>query len=106
MPEYKAVKDGVLSDPYRFVKKGEVIDLDESVKASWLVPSNTPDDPKRPIVPYLKSANNKRLPPSAKKIAGDDSRQEHIKTMKKASDDKALKDKKDESKGTGNKDVL
>ncbi len=34
---YRAVKNGVLSEPYRYVKAGELVILDQEVKSSWLV---------------------------------------------------------------------
>lgn len=46
MFKYKAVKAGVLSNPYRFVEEGEVIHSTEEIKASWLVPHDKYKKPK------------------------------------------------------------
>jgi hypothetical protein len=47
---YKAKADGVLSDPYKFVRAGETVILQKPVKASWLVLAADYTEPKeKPI---------------------------------------------------------
>lgn len=36
--EYKALANGTLSNPYRFVEKDEIVYLPEGFKSKWLVP--------------------------------------------------------------------
>lgn len=36
--KYKALTHGTLNHPYRFVEKGEIVDLPEPIQAAWLMP--------------------------------------------------------------------
>lgn len=54
--KYKAIQDGTLSEPYRFVPQGTVVVLPEKLEkpSSWLVPVNQAKSlPVIPPVPYV-----------------------------------------------------
>lgn len=66
---YTAISDGTLSNPYRHVKQGEVLDLDEPVNFKWLVPTSEFKAAKNlPVTPYMADAKPigqpNRTPPS------------------------------------------
>jgi len=66
MYKYKAIGDGVLSDPYRRVKKGDVVSVQEPLEASWMVPlEEHKPEPDLPIVPHM---NIKKNAPKANDI--------------------------------------
>lgn len=52
--KYKAIKNGVLSNPYRRVREGDVVTLGGEVKATWLVPLESyKPEPEKPTVPHM-----------------------------------------------------
>lgn len=57
MYQYKATQDGVLSNPYKRVREGDVVSLPEQIKASWLVPlQEYKPEPEKVTVPHMQRA--------------------------------------------------
>lgn len=52
---YRATNKGTLSNPYRLVSEGEIIESAVPLKASWLIPADA-KVPEKPsiLVPYMK----------------------------------------------------
>lgn len=48
MPVYRATADGTLSNPYRHVRKGDLVVLKEPIKASWLEPTDPAEKKSEP----------------------------------------------------------
>lgn len=66
---YRAVKDGTLSSPYRFIRKGEIVTSDDPINASWLVDAKKAVlDEARPVFGGMKHAQVKAgiIPPPDK----------------------------------------
>lgn len=55
MYQYKAIKDGVLSNPYKRVREGDVVTLSKPVvKSTWLVPvEDYKPKPEQVTVPHM-----------------------------------------------------
>jgi len=130
--KYKAIKNGVLSNPYRRVREGDVVTLEGEVKATWLVPLEgyTPE-PEKPTVPHMEkrqpaptdlgvgpapsSDNYESAMESIKKSeAAQDGLTEvepgkfvgEAKPIKKDGKKKSAKKATKKKEGTGNQDVL
>lgn len=56
---YKAIKDGTLSNPYRHIKAGDIVELNEPVKSSWLVSPDLKEPGALPLMPYMNMAGSK-----------------------------------------------
>lgn len=43
MPKYRAITNGTLNNPYRFVERGEIVDLPKALEkpSKWLIPLET-----------------------------------------------------------------
>lgn len=108
--KYRATADGTLSDPYRFIEKGQIVVLDKEVRASWLKPiikgKDTPE-PEKPLMPYMKVPGKPAVPLPASGAAYD--RQiERVLELERMEGEGGVGATVAESKaeGTGNQDVL
>lgn len=66
MFEYKAMTNGSLSNPYRFVRKGTKVQSETEISASWLEPIIDGKEPviqEKPVTPYLDEVTNRAKPP-------------------------------------------
>lgn len=104
MPKYLATNNGVLSSPnYLYVNKGQVINLEKEITASWL--QLVPEGEAVPVIEELPAMPN--LKTRKKKYSGIP----EIKETKSYSDnvknvDAVVESSGKKSKGTGSKDVL
>lgn len=67
MPIYKAIKAGTLSDPYRYVHKGETVESKKPINCKWLVPVDKYRDVELPLTATMvaQQADISKRPPAA-----------------------------------------
>lgn len=113
---YRATADGVLSDPYRHITKGQEVISKEPIKASWLVPvEKFGADKPLPIMPFMNAAGSRveqiKVPPAAvgsayqhqmETLTAIERKQDGKEPIKKDEPKKADEPKK----GTGNQEVI
>jgi hypothetical protein len=100
---YRALENGTLGNPYRFIKKGDVFETEEPIKAKWLVLEKDYVAAKPlPITPYLSKEGHKIKPvvaqasslkPPAIKDANYDAQMKDIKRLERVIDGKPTGDK-------------
>lgn len=57
--KYKALTNGTLNHPYRFVTAGEIVELDEKINARWLIPLKDANAQKPlPLMPIMNIAGS------------------------------------------------
>lgn len=125
--KYKATKDGVLSNPYKRVRAGDVFDLPGEVTATWLVPLDQYEpEPEKPVVPGMDRVAPKTsttdVPPAPSSEAYDRG-MESIKAKEAVEDGESPdlsapgrhfveaqphveQEEAEEAEGTGNQDVI
>jgi len=74
--KYKALSNGTLNHPYRFVEAGEIVESDVEIKARWLLPLREANALKPlPLMPNLQFAGSAvqhvAIPPVAARPAYD-----------------------------------
>jgi hypothetical protein len=105
--KYKAMRDGVLNNPYRFVQANEIITSPIEIDASWLAEivegQPIPEIPELPTFANIKLAQPNEYPYEPQGIDPESKYGEGMKDLK------ALEDKIDgaeETSGTGDQEVL
>lgn len=95
--KYKAIANGTLSDPYRFVKAGEIVHSDVEIKCKWLVSEKDAAALKPlPLMPNLSVVNrNARFVPPLPPIQRNDY-DAQMQAVKEAEDARDGKTKADE----------
>lgn len=99
---YRANKDGVLSNPYKYVEKGEYIVLPSPIKASWLdeAPESGELPPlvELPVFPHLNKAVDNGHKAYTTALTDIDKIDDY--------QDSSVGDKKNKKTGSGDQDVL
>lgn len=80
---YRAISDGTLANPYRFVNKGQIIDSNTPIKASWLVDAETPPADPLPVMPVMNRAGAAVQEITIPPVPSSSQYDAHIETLKR-----------------------
>lgn len=89
--KYRATRKGTLSNPFKFVKAGELVVSDKEIKASWLAPEEAYEPPKELPITATSTAQqvvarqNPAVPPVAAG-SGYETAMQDVRTMEAAQD--------------------
>lgn len=112
--KYKATSDGVISKPYRYVRKGETVISDTPIEAKWLVDAKKYKDVELPIMSAMQLAGNNAERVLLGPALSSPQYQQQIDTLlqgepnrkRQPADDKENPGGDDAQEGTGNQEVL
>jgi len=65
MYHYKAIANGTLANPYRFVRKGQRVSSEVEIKSTWLkaiIDGKEPVIEELPITPYIDDVSKRQKP--------------------------------------------
>ncbi len=95
---YRAIENGTLANPYRWVRKGSVVTLDEPLDkpSKWLIPEVEADEVLNrkplPITPYLSNQGKNLQPREANFVPPAPSSSDYIQQMSEVQKFEAMQD--------------